>query len=1136
MKRSTVERAPARKFRSLAQCPGFGSEACHPSHRGANYSQYTARMRARLLPGLGFALLYWAVGYPAIHLAIPPGYTAPFFPPAGIALAALFVFGLRLWPAVFAGSALIQLATAWPLLGSPGWNLLGPLAVPAGAALQAVVGAVLARRLLAPEDKLDTAGSVMRFLGVCVPLSGLVCSTIGVSALVQAGVIPAADAFFNWWTWWTGDTLGMLVAAPLTLVFIGRPAQDWRPRRLGVALPMSIALVLLALAYQQVVSWENSRLRAQFERDSVHLSGLLQKRLEEQVDMVRSIERLLLASDHVSRSDFHEFVAPWMQRHPGTRSFTWNQHLPHAARTAFEEAMRDEYQTDFRVLDRDAAGQTSPAAERRVYFPVTRVEPEDGNRTVLGMDPLSFPISGEAIRRTLADGQPAATARMRLVQAHGEQHAVVLYQAVLASTADASRREPLGLISAALGMDDLLAAISRQAEEQGIDVRLSDGDAPPEAALLAGDHPAKDSVWPDHALTQVTSIDFAGRHWALETRALPQYTEGLRSWAAWGTIAVGVLASGMLGALLLITTGNRRRIQALVELRTAELEAAGARLQENRAALVDAQRIARLGSWETLSGRVGLQASDELRLLLDRSQQRLGSLADLIESIAPASRAALSGAIERAATEPGRIMLDCNTDSLPMRTLQFRIEGEHVDGRLRRIRGTAQDVTALREAETRIRYLARFDPLTGLLNRSAWQDHAQDVLRHAVRHDDRCAVLFLDLDHFKTVNDSLGHAAGDRLLAQVACRLSGCVREEDLVARLGGDEFVILLSRLAHTEEPARVAERVLEALARPLQIDGQPLHLGASVGIALYPADGGEIDTLLKHADTAMYEAKESGRNAYRIFLPEMTQRVTRRLQTEAELRRAIEIGELRLHYQPQVDGATGRVCGCEALVRWQHAERGLLSPDQFIPFAEQSGLIVPLGEWVLREACLQQVRWRDAGLPPLDVAVNISALQFRRRDFVATVARVLAETGADPARIELEITESALMDATPELVASFDQLVALGLTLALDDFGTGYSSLSYLKRLPLRRLKIDRSFVDGLPDNPEDVAITSATLSLARDLGMEVVAEGVETEEQRAYLRSRGCGAMQGYLFSRPLGVKAFEEWAWERATALA
>ena len=312
-------------------------------------------MRARLLPGLGFALLYWAVGYPAIHLAIPPGYTAPFFPPAGIALAALFVFGLRLWPAVFAGSALIQLATAWPLLGSPGWNLLGPLAVPAGATLQAVVGAVLARRLLAPEDKLDTAGSVMRFLGVCVPLSGLVCSTIGVSALVQAGVIPAADAFFNWWTWWTGDTLGMLVAAPLTLVFIGRPAQDWRPRRLGVALPMSIALVLLALAYQQVVSWENSRLRAQFERDSVHLSGLLQKRLEEQVDMVRSIERLLLASDHVSRSDFHEFVAPWMQRHPGTRSFTWNQHLPHAARTAFEEAMRDEYQTDFRVLDRDAA-------------------------------------------------------------------------------------------------------------------------------------------------------------------------------------------------------------------------------------------------------------------------------------------------------------------------------------------------------------------------------------------------------------------------------------------------------------------------------------------------------------------------------------------------------------------------------------------------------------------------------------------------------------------------------------------------------------------------------------------------------------------------------------------------------------
>ena len=1093
-------------------------------------------MRASLLPGLALALLYWAVGYPAIHLAIPPGYTAPFFPPAGIALAALFVFGLRLWPAVFAGSALIQLATAWPLLGSPGWSLLGPLAVPVGATLQAVVGVLLARRLLAPGDTLDTAGAVMRFLGVCVPLSGLVCSTIGVSALVWAGVIPTTDALFNWWSWWTGDTLGMLVAAPLTLVFIGRPAQDWRERRLGVALPMSIALVLLALAYQQVVSWEKTRLRAQFERDSAHLSGLLQKRLEEQVDMVRSIERLLLASDHVSHSDFQAFVAPWMQRHPGTRSFTWNRHVPHAARDTFEEAMRVERRMDYRILDRSPAGATSPAVERGEYFPVTHVEPEEGNRAVLGMDPLSFPISGEAIRRTLADGQPAATARMRLVQEHGEQHAVVLYQAVFAPAASASPRAPIGLVSAALGMDDLLVTVSQQAAEQGIAVRLVDRDASPEAAMLAGEPLTRASVWPDELLNHVTRLDFAGRHWELQTRALPQYTDDLRSWAAWGTIAVGVLASGMLGALLLITTGSRRRIQALVERRTAELEAASARLQEHRAALVDAQRIARLGSWETLAGHEGLQVSDELRLLLDCTHHKPSSLGDLIDLIAPASRAALTSAIERAATEPGRIMLDCNTDSLPMRTLQFRIEGEQVDGRLRRIRGTAQDVTALREAETRIRYLARFDPLTGLLNRSAWQDHAQDVLRHAVRHDDRCAVLFLDLDHFKTVNDSLGHAAGDRLLAQVACRLSSCVREEDLVARLGGDEFVILVSRLAHTDEPARVAERVLDALARPLQVDGQPLHVGASIGIALYPADGGDIDALLKHADTAMYEAKESGRNAYRFFLPEMTHRVTRRLQVEAELRCAIETGELRLHYQPQIDAATGRLCGCEALVRWQHPVRGLLPPDQFIPFAEQSGLIVPLGEWVLREACLQQGRWRDAGLPPLDVAVNISALQFRRRDFVATVARVLAETGADPARIELEITESALMDATPELVASFDQLVALGLTLALDDFGTGYSSLSYLKRLPLRRLKIDRSFVDGLPDNPEDMAITSATLSLARDLGMDVVAEGVETEEQRAYLRSRGCGAMQGYLFSRPLGVKAFGEWARERTAAFA
>jgi diguanylate cyclase (GGDEF)-like protein len=472
-------------------------------------------------------------------------------------------------------------------------------------------------------------------------------------------------------------------------------------------------------------------------------------------------------------------------------------------------------------------------------------------------------------------------------------------------------------------------------------------------------------------------------------------------------------------------------------------------------------------------------------------------------------------------------MLDCKTDTLPPRTLQLRIESEWRGNLLTRIRGTAQDVSSAREAEAKIQYLAHYDTLTGLHNRSAWQEQARIALCAAARHQDKFAVLFLDLDNFKTVNDSLGHPAGDRMLALTASRLSRCVRNEDLLARLGGDEFVALLSRLSNLEEAALVADRMLAALAEPMNIDGHELHLSASIGIALYPNDGAEVDTLLKHADTAMYSAKEAGRNTYRFFIPEMNARATERLLMEADLRRAVDRNELILHYQPQIEANTGTPYGCEALVRWVHPQRGLVPPDQFIPLAEETGLIAPLGEWVLRTACQQQVEWRAAGLPDLIVAVNISALQFRKRDFVPMVARMLTETGADPACIELEITESALMEPSSELSGRLQDLVDLGLTLALDDFGTGYSSLSYLKRLPIARLKIDRSFVDDLPGNAEDAAVTSAALSLARDLGMQVVAEGVETEAQRQYLAERGCHAMQGYLFSRPLTVDAFANW---------
>lgn len=1118
--------------RSSGRCNTEGRECSASQHESAACMQrvtictlsdgYTPRMRATTSRLILITLAYWLTGVVALQLAVPPGYTAPAFPPAGIALSALLIFGLRAWPAVYVGATLVQISAVWSMLGTPGWNPLGPMIVPLGATLQALAGAILTRRLIGVPNALDTPRAVLRFLAVAAPLSSLISPTIAVPALAWAGIVSDAEFALNWWTWWAGDTLGVLIAAPLMFVFFGQPADEWRSRRLGVALPLAITLLLLSVMFRQVIQWDEMRVRSQFARDAAQLGTTLSRRLEVQLDMMRAIERLFAVTNDVTRQQFQRFVVPWTERNPGTQSFGWSPLVPHAQRAEFEKQVRASGVTGFRILDRDASGQTFPSTDAEEYLPIVYVEPYASNTSALGMNPLSLPAAASALSSARASGLPAATPALRLVQESGVQQGVVIYLAVR-DTASRLR----GVISATLRMDDMLAASLQQQTPRGIEVCLVDRDVADTAFLLAGAAGCDAQTWLTQGLIHRTPISFAGRNWELLSRAGPAYLEPMRSWTAWLTIAASLLATGMLGALLLITTGNNRRITALVDRRTAELEAASQHLNAQQDALAEAQRLARLGSWETVDGRNGLRATPELQRLLDRDASQLRSVDELTLAVAAGSRPALAHALETLAEAPGRLVLDCELDALPRRVLHFRMESQWHDGRLASIRGTAQDVTGAREAEAQIQYLAHYDTLTGLPNRSAWQEQTRRALQQAHRHGDILAVLFLDLDNFKTVNDSLGHPAGDRLLAAIARRLAGCMRTEDLLARIGGDEFAALLPRLAHPEDAAVVAGKILQVLSEPVHIDTHDLHLSVSIGIALFPQDGTEIDTLLKHADTAMYVAKEAGRNNFQFFVPAMTAQATERLLMENNLRRAIERKELTLHYQPQIEAGSGLPYGCEALVRWMHPERGLVPPDQFIPLAESTGLIVPLGDWVLREACAQQVRWRAAGLPPLIVAINISALQFRKPDFVATVADVLRETGADPAHIELEITESALMQPGEDLSARLQSLVDLGLTLALDDFGTGYSSLAYLKRLPIARLKIDRSFVADLPGSAEDAAVTSAALALARDLDMQVVAEGVETIDQQTYLTDRGCHAMQGYLFSRPLTAAAFHTW---------
>ena len=457
------------------------------------------------------------------------------------------------------------------------------------------------------------------------------------------------------------------------------------------------------------------------------------------------------------------------------------------------------------------------------------------------------------------------------------------------------------------------------------------------------------------------------------------------------------------------------------------------------------------------------------------------------------------------------------------------------DGTALGFEGTVEDITERREYQARIEHQANYDTLTGLANRSLLQDRLEQALLTSVAHGTCLAVAFIDLDRFKFINDSLGHQFGDQLLKEVAARLQTCVRERDTVARLGGDEFVLLIHGHAGAEAVTQIMERMLTAVAQPWVIEQGEFNVTCSIGVALHPDDGGDAQTLLKHADSAMYRAKESGRNNFQFFTRELNALMTERLEMETLLRRALERNQFALRYQPRIDLTTGTIVAAEALLRWRIPHRGTIVPRRFIGLAEETGLIVPIGKWVLESACAQNKAWQDAGLPPIVVSVNVSPRQFRQENLVKSVAEVLQTTGLDACYLELELTESMVMHDAPHLVAMLDELKSLGVQISVDDFGTGYSSLSYLKRFPVDRLKVDRSFVQDMASDADDATIVRAIIALGHNLGLKVVAEGVEVAEQARLLREHRCDEAQGFLFSRPVSSRDLQRMLIRRSTRL-
>ena len=446
------------------------------------------------------------------------------------------------------------------------------------------------------------------------------------------------------------------------------------------------------------------------------------------------------------------------------------------------------------------------------------------------------------------------------------------------------------------------------------------------------------------------------------------------------------------------------------------------------------------------------------------------------------------------------------------------------DGRVSSLLMVTRDISERADAESQVHYLAHYDLLTGLPNRALFRDRLLQAMAQAKRTSTLVAVMFLDIDHFKDVNDSLGHAIGDQLLKEIAQRIRACVRETDTVARFGGDEFGLIQTNLNTVEGTADLADRLITDIGKPFHIDGHEIHTAASIGVTIYPFDDHNAEDILKNADMAMYKAKREGRGRYQFYVAELNKIIQQRTAIERDLRTALAKDQLRLHYQPQLDLSTGQVVGVEALLRWQHPERGDISPVEFIPVAESTGLIMPIGEWVLRTACQQARAWQDAGLPPVRVAINLSAVQFRHKNLHETITQALADSHLEPCWLEVELTESLIMKDVRTTIETLQNLHELGVQISIDDFGTGYSSLSYLTRFPINKIKLDKSFVRDV-DKKDGAAIAHTVITLGHSLNMKVMAEGVETVEQLHFLREHGCNEVQGYYFGRPMPPGAIE-----------
>jgi len=1064
------------------------------------------------------------------HLTTPPSNASPVWPGAGIALALTILYGPRALIGILIGMMAFEFQLFSQTVGehSEGNELILAFGLGIGACVQALVGAELIRRVIGPLPSLTHDGDILRFQLLGGPVACLVSSSIGITILWSLDVVTITNMKMGWFTWWVGDVIGVVIFAPLVLIFFNRTDTLWQGRKTTVALPM-LLLLLTAIAFYSYADFkENEQKQLKFQEVVRSTHHNLTREFQTHLEILNSLKSYFDASLHVTRDEFRVFTRIKLEKHAGIQALEWIKRVRHEQRDEFERTLP----LGGPIRRLISNGPSEPAKSRPEYYAIQFIEPQKNNMQAFGFDITSNPIAAEALFRARDTGKTAATGPLRLVQETEDDVGIVLYKPVFRIPSTPSdlekRRESItGVVAVVFRLRSLIDNEIPTISNGDTVVRLLDSTDAGTPQLLYSSHQDNSNSLP-HALIETRSFDMAGRSWSLEYASTPDFVAKNTNWAVWLVLTGGLLITALLGTGLLILTGRTLHVEDEVSKRTSELRSEVIQRRDTETQLRLVLDGANLGFWDW-NYQTGEQWVNDrwMEILgLERSDLK-DDASDWIDRIHPDDKEKVLYVIDQRIKNSDSYVVECRMRHRDGHWVWIQAAGavvslDRASDKPLRLCGTHQDITERKRQEEHILHQAHFDSLTELPNRFLALDRLTQLLSEAHRKQDMVAVLFLDLDDFKKVNDTLGHDTGDKLLKETATRLQSVLRSGDTIGRLGGDEFIILLSGISQASDAQPVAETLLGKFTDTFKIDNRELGLTASIGISIYPDDGDNLSELLRNADSAMYHSKEQGRNTYSYFTEKMNEGVSKRLLFEEQMHGALNRGEFRLCYQPQVELVSGRIIGAEALLRWNNPVLGEVSPLEFIPIAEQTGLIVAIGKFVLTEALGNAAHWQDILGAPLTLAVNLSPLQFRDPDLVTFIEETIRQSGISASALELEITEGVLMSGYTYVDRALAALNNLGVSIAMDDFGTGYSSLSYLRSYPFHVLKIDQEFIHDITDDPADRELVNAAIVMAHGLGLKVIAEGVETEAQMQHLSSQGCDYAQGYLFSKPVSIE--------------